>query len=228
MDAAEEQAAELDALEAIFMGEYSLSAPASAARGAAFSVALAPDAAPDLRLRLDFEHPPRYPDAVLVVTVHALAGLSAPRRKAVQAAAEKCAAENVGMPSVFSVCEGVKEWVEMNIGEGEEEEDVQVDDGGLFETRDVTLAAKVEVIASKAIGTPVTPETFAEWRERFMAEVEQAKTAEERRREADPRPTGRELFERSKAAVVSGESESFWEQEAEVAFGDGEDEASAA
>lgn len=220
MDSAEEQAAELEALEAIFMDEYSLTSTASAAHGASFSVALTPDAAPDVRLRLDFEHPSDYPDAALVVTAHALAGLSAPRRKALQKAAEAAAAENAGMPSAFTVCEALKEWIEEHVAEAEEEEDEDGDDGGgVFETRDVTMAAKVETIASKAIGTPVTVESFAEWREGFMAEVEKAKTAEELRREADPRPTGRELFERNKTAVVSGESESFWEQEAEALEG---------
>jgi RWD domain/DRG Family Regulatory Proteins, Tma46 len=218
MDPSEDQAAELEALEAIFMDDYKRTDGPTAARGARFSVSLVPEAAPDVQLRLDFEHPSAYPDAPLVVTALALAGLSAPRRRALQAAADEAAAEHAGMPSAFSIVEAIKEWVEEHVAEGGDG-GASEEDGGVFETRDVTMAAKVEVIASKAIGTPVTVESFAVWRDAFVAELDAAKSAEERAREVDPKPTGRELFE-SKAAVVTGESESFWEQEADCFAGE--------
>lgn len=215
MDPAEDQAAELEALEAIFMDEFKLTDPPSESRGARFEIALICDAAPDVEVQMGFEHALDYPESPLVVSATTLSGLSAPRRKAVQAMADACAEENIGIPSAFTVCEAVKAWIEENVGAGgEEDEEEEEEEGNMFETRDVTLAAKVEVIASKAIGTPVNPESFATWREGFLAELEAKKTAEEKAKENDPRPTGRQLFE-DKKAVVSGESESFWEQEAE-------------
>lgn len=211
MDAREEQEAELEALEAIFMDDFSVSDVATSARGARFSISLTPEGAPGVEVRMDFEHSLGYPDDALIATALALAGLSGPRRTALLKRVDQMVADGVGGPCVFGVCEGVKEW----LCEGDEEEDDE-EEGGAFETRDVTTAAKVEVIASKAIGTPVTVESFRDWRERFEKEMEGRKTAEERRREAVVKPSGRELFELNKATVaVSGESESFWEAEAD-------------
>lgn len=216
MDPAEDQAAELEALEAIFMDEFMLKEPPSASRGARFQIMLTSDVTPDVKIQMGFEHALDYPESPLVVSATTLSGLSGPRRKAVQAKADECAEENLGFPSAFTVCEAVKEWIEENVADGgdagENEEDEE--ESNMFETRDVTMAAKVEVIASKAIGTPVTADSFSTWRDSFLAEIEAKKTAEEKARESDPRPTGRQLFELKKA-VVSGESESFWEQEAE-------------
>lgn len=213
MDAREEQEAELEALEAIFMDEFSVSDVATSARGARFSVSLTPEGAPGVHVRMDFEHSLGYPDEALVATALALAGLSAPRRAALHKRVDQIVADGVGGPCVFGVCEGVKDWL---CEGGEEEEEEEEAEGGAFETRDVTTAAKVEVIASKAIGTPVTVESFRDWRDRFEKEMQGRKTAEERRREAIVKPSGRELFELNKATVaVSGESESFWEAEAD-------------
>lgn len=216
MDPSEEQEAELEALEAIFMDEYKLTDAATAKRGAHFSLSLNPEAAPEVAIRMDFEHTLSYPEEALVVSAHALSGLSAPRRKALQEMVNLAAEENIGMPSAFTICEAVKEWVEEHVAELGDEDDDDGDDGtSAFETRDVTTAAKVEVIASKAIGTPVTVESFSEWRQKFEAEMEAQKSAGDKKQEYNVKLSGRQLFEMNKAVVsVTGESESFWEQEA--------------
>lgn len=217
MDASEEQQAEIEALEAIFMDDFKLLDRAQdTSGGARFSVSIKPEAAPDVELSMVFEHPSDYPESPVIVTANVLSGLPAPKRKELQSVAVNCAQENIGLPSVFTVCEAIKEWVETTVGEGTANDDglEEEDDGNSFETRDLTTAAKVEVIASKAIGTPVTVESFMEWREKFIAEIELKKSTEQKDKEANVKPTGRQLFEQNKV-VVTEDSESFWEQEAE-------------
>jgi RWD domain/DRG Family Regulatory Proteins, Tma46 len=211
---AEEQAAEIEALDAIFMDDFKLVDGPNSLRGARFEIFLFPESAPDVRLRMIFEHPLAYPDEPVVVTAHALAGVSAPKRKALQEFSGQVATENAGMPSVFEICENVKRWIEDNVGDVEEESSDSDVDGSQFETRDTSAAAKVEVVASKAIGTTVTVESFMAWRESFLLEINQAKAVSEKTAESNKKLTGRQLFEQSKA-VVSEESESFWEHEAE-------------
>jgi hypothetical protein len=216
----DEQAAELEALEAIFMDDFKLVDGPDSARGARFEISLAPDAPPDVRLRMIFEHPSGYPEESVVVTAHALSGVSAPMRKALQEFCGDIARQNVGIPSVFTICEEVRSWIQDNLGE---EEDVSSDsdaDASQFETQDASAVAKVEVVASKAIGTPVTVESFMAWREAFLEEMNRAKGTDEKL-DVNQKVTGRELFEQSKA-IVAADSESFWEHEAE-GFNDEED-----
>jgi RWD domain/DRG Family Regulatory Proteins, Tma46 len=218
MEPAEEQAAELEALDAIFQEDFKVTNEASVAHGARFEISLLPDGAPDVRLRLTFEHSLAYPDEPLAATAHVLSGLTAPRRKAIQTVVDATAEGNIGAPSAFTIIEAVREWVEADARQGmevEEEEDDEVD-AAQFETRDASTAAKVEVIASKAIGTPVSVESFAEWRNKFEAEIQEMKSASEKTIENNSKATGRQLFEQNKA-VVSGDSESFWESIAERA-----------
>jgi hypothetical protein len=218
MDPAEEQAAELEALEAIFMDDFVLLEGANAARGARFDISVESDAAKGVKLVASFEHPKNYPDEPIIVTVNSTGHLSAASRKELQAHVQKVAVENVGIPSVFTVCEEMKVWAGEHLGDADDATDSDTD-GAEFETRDTQAQPKVDVVSSKAIGTPVTVESFMAWREKFLEEMERAKSAEARAKEASTKLTGRELFEQSKA-VVSADSESFWEQEAETFGGE--------
>lgn len=221
MEPSEEQAAELEALEAIFQGDYRLIESATSERGARFDIQIAPDSPSDLRLRVAFEHTIDYPTTCILVTIHALSGLSAIKRKALQGVVENLASENIGIPSAFTICEGLNEWLYENMDDVNDISAEQEEES--FETRDTSAVAKVEVVASKAIGTPVTVETFAAWREKFLEELEGKKTEEQRAMEMNTKLTGRQLFEQSKD-IVSGESESLWEMEAELYTEENEDQ----
>lgn len=208
----EETNAELEALEAIFDTDFVIVEPASSASGARFEISLS-DA--DVVLRLVFTHPRHYLEEPIAVVVHALEGLSSPRRKQLQLFLEAEAAANVGFPVAFALSEAARGWLaEHVIGKPKEADGDDDEDAGKFETLDVQ-GEKVEVIASKAIGNPVTVESFAVWREQFMAEIAGKKSNEQLQREQNTKLTGRQMFE-SKLAAVSVEA-GLWEAEAEGA-----------
>lgn len=217
----EEQEAELEAIEAIFDDDYELLEEASAISGARFRVDLTDDADTDVKMRLMFTHTEQYPREAITVVAHTLGGVSGPRRKMLQDHLETVSKENVDMAAAYTVCEAARDWLAQHVvgaasgggvGQGKDggDDEEQVHK---FETLDATQGEKVEVISSKAVGTPVTAETFAVWRERFLQELEQGKTKEELENKLDEKMTGREFFE-SRTMVVSAESESFWEAEA--------------
>lgn len=217
MDPKEDQALELEALEAIFGDEFRLVEAPTKSSGARFEVDLTDNGDGSVKLRLVFTHALGYPDEPLGVVVHALEGLPTPMRKRLQVHLEGCAKENVQNVAVYALCEEAKDWLDQHVV-GKPVVDVEEDGPSKFETLDATQQDKVEVISSKAIGTPVTPESFAEWRAKFEAEIEALKTKEEREMEENQKMTGRQMFE-SKIVVVSAESESFWEAEASEAAG---------
>lgn len=215
MDPKEEQAAELEALEAIFDADFRLVEPATDSSGARFEIDLNDDVTQSVKLRLIFSHTLGYPEEPLQLVVHALEGLSTPRRKMLQTHLEQVARDNTNMPCAYTICEAAKDWTSDNvIGKVAEEEDE--DNPTKFETLDSTQHEKVEVISSKAVGTPVSVETFSEWRRQFMLEIDEVKSKEQLDRESNAKMTGREFFE-SKNVVVTVEGESFWEQEAMAA-----------
>lgn len=214
LDPLEEQAGELEALEAIFGEDFEvLEQPESGCNGARFQVDLTDHADADLKIRLIFTHTTNYPAEPILLVVHVLSGLSTPRRKELQTHLERIAAENLEIPAVYTICEAARDWLaDKVVGKVEEEEEDQ--SSIKFETLDGTQRDQVEVISSKAVGTPVTVESFAEWQEKFLAEVNALKCKEQLEKEANTKVTGREFFE-SRNMVVSAESESFWEAEAD-------------
>ncbi|KAI0565687.1 Ubiquitin-conjugating enzyme/RWD-like protein [Gracilaria domingensis] len=216
MDPAEEQAAELEALEAIFAGEFRILQHANNKTCARFEIELADDVSETVKIRLVIAHTQNYPQEPPMLVLHALEGLSTSRRKELQSHLEAAAADYAEdhMASAFSLCEVAKEWIATHVvGHAQDDEDEQRGNDTKFETLDATQEDKVEVISSKAMGTPVTLESFMVWREKFLEELESSKSAEQVRKETNTKMTGREFFE-SKTVVVTAESESFWENEA--------------
>lgn len=223
MEPKEEQDTELEALEAIFGPEFHILEQASASKGARFEIDVQDDdTSQTVKLKLTFTHTPNYPNEPVVVVVHALEGLTTPNRKRLQDHLEVLAKENavVEMPSVFTLHEAAREWLTDNVvGQPVIDKEAEEALAKKFETFDATRRDKVEVISSKAIGSPVTVKSFSEWREKFDVEKQAQKTKEQLEKEFSPKMTGRQLFE-SKTVVVTVESESFWEAEAsELASG---------
>lgn len=229
-EAREEQAAELEALEAIFGDDDFQLLDADDNGCARFQVELSEDddGGDGLRVRLIFTHTPNYPRESIHVVAHPLSGVSAPGRKQLQTHLEEVASNSIDMPAAFTLCEAARDWMtehgggggggagtENSVGGGYRTADNDKDDGNKFETMDSTQTEKVEVVSSKAIGTPVTVESFATWREAFVRLMDEKKSQAQRERERDAgsKLTGREFFE-SRTVVVSAESASFWESEA--------------
>lgn len=213
-DVREEQAAELEAVEAIFGDDYQLLEEATEASGARFQVELADDADADVRMRLMFTHSRLYPRESLHVVAHALGGVSATQRKVLQMQLDEVAAESPDMPAVYAVCEATRDWLAEHVvdapADGGADDSEQA---SKFETLDSTQQERVEVISSKSVGTPVNEDTFNRWRDAFLAELAAAMSGDQIDRASDTKMTGREFFE-SRTVVVSAESASFWESEA--------------
>lgn len=204
-DALEELQQELEALEAIFEADYLLEAAAEGEDGARFRVAVDEG---DARVTLHFAHVKGYPEAPIEVSVRGEEGVGSARRAALQRALATAAEDAVGAPSAFGIVEAARDWL---AGGGDAVEDV---DAGQFETVDASARAAVEVIAAKAMGTPVNAESFAKWRAAFEAERNSELAATAAVAPA-PKPTGREMFETRAADVVAPGSESFWEAAAD-------------
>lgn len=228
----EEQAEELEAVEAIFGEDFKLLNPANetTGTGARFHVDVSADATDGgdepsssvARVRLEFTHTESYPRQPVSVTVNLINGLTAVDRKQLQAVVDSVAADSVDMVSVFPVCDAARDWLCDHTSHPSASSAGHVPGAGSdvgasdsrFETIDVTTSDKVEVISSKAVGTPVTKESFESWRAAFLDELRKVSDSPNEN-ESSQKMSGREFFE-SKIVVVSAESESFWEAEAEV------------
>lgn len=232
-EARQEQAGELEAVEAIFGEDFKLLEPADevTGTGARFHVDVSADSTDEAdehsssaaRVRLEFTHTETYPREPVSVLVNVMNGLTALDRKQLQTVVDNVAADSGDMVSVFPICDATRDWLfdhdsgpSSASGPGQS---LGADLSGKesdsrFETIDITTTDKVEVISSKAVGTPVTKESFEQWRTSFLAETHDSNDSA-LRENTPQKMTGREYFE-SKTVVVSAESESFWEAEAGI------------
>lgn len=221
MEPKEEQETELEALEAIFNTDFRILEPANDSSGVRFEINLSLEGC--VNLQIIFTHSLTYPQTPIQLVVYALDGLSATNRKNLQTYLDEYAENNIDQCVAYDICQNAQEWVIKNQNSSINGTNInqstnsvlQEDQDSQFETRDVTQQEKVEVILRKAVGTPVTVESFSAWRQKFTTEIQAMKTPEQIRRESNPKQTGRQLFE-NKSTVVSAESESFWEAEAEM------------
>jgi hypothetical protein len=128
--------------------------------------------------------------------------------------------ENLGMAMIFTLVSTLKESAELLIAERQEVL--------RQEQEAVALAAEAEE-NKKFTGTPVNPDTFAEWRVAFRREMEEVKRRQEedeeaaekkknRGKETEVRLTGRQLWERGLAGKVEEEE---WEEGEEDALPEG-------
>ncbi|KAA8491037.1 RWD domain-containing protein [Porphyridium purpureum] len=211
---------ELEALEAIFGPELKLggdgdeSAQQVAQGHARFQLQL-DEPLYGVRARLAFRYTPQYPDAAPEISVLVDQGVSAAAGAALQKVLLDEAQSQLGLPMIYTLHTVAKEWIADHAIGGDEgragASTVGVVEAS-FETRD--LQAEHADDAKKFHGTPVTPESFAEWKVKFDAE-HRAHTTEEVTEGRDERMSGRALFETNKA-VISEESLSLWEDEADA------------
>jgi RWD domain/DRG Family Regulatory Proteins, Tma46 len=94
------------------------------------------------------------------------------------------AEENIGMPSIFSLASLLKDNAEELFGEKLKQKQRE---------REQELLAQEEKEQQKFRGTPVTPESFAEWRLKFRDEM---KVGEIHATVVSGRLTGKQIFER--------------------------------
>ncbi|KAJ1722978.1 rwd domain-containing protein [Coemansia erecta] len=222
---AEEQQNEIDILQSIYPTEF----VQESTDPCRFSLTIAVDDVDDIRpctLQLTVEYTPTYPDELPVFEV-ALAdeGNDAPLTDIDAELADadidyltqktrETGEESLGMAMVFAMASSLKEVAI---------ERLLKKTADLKRIKDQRIQKEIEAEQAKFIGTPVTRESFMEWKARFEAEMVDvarlAAEAEERqgaRRAAaaaagslaagakkDSRLTGRQLFEQDKSLAMS-------------------------
>lgn len=214
-----EQYEEIEVLSSIFPDEFELVSnnPNN------FKILLKPNQDDEenfVMVSLEVEFPVEYPEVVPNLKIEVKKGLGKKQADELKTLADNIALENIGMPCIFSVAEGVKEWLVDNNVAGQ--------DGSMYaemmrkmqmkdveakkstEKAAIIAAADSELKSSRAMdpeeeerlrrrqaGTQVTLETFMGWKESFDAEMAILNNAKEVVK--DERPTGKELFLRNSA-----------------------------
>ncbi|KAF0688212.1 Aste57867_20082 [Aphanomyces stellatus] len=203
-DYVEEQMMEVEALDSIYMDDFSKVQDAPLK----LKVKLVPNqdgGDNHVALSLVFTMPETYPDAAPDVEIRMEKGLSDRQEKEIRALLNQQMEENLGMAMVYTVCEAVREWMLENNREG--------NDGSEYQemlrrqearTKKDNIAAEAEQAkldleeekkgAHKAAGgTPVTVESFTKWKAAFDADMA-TKDGSKAVVGAEKKLTGRQLW----------------------------------
>ena len=203
-EALEEQEMELEALESIYMDDYTLLSK-EGTNPAKFQLRVVPvqgaeDKEEDgnwVAVRLLCEYTPLYPSEVPTLTVENEFGLSEKQVEEIRGVSVAAAEENIDQVMIYSIVEAISEWLQEN--------NRQESDGSAFsemqerarvaqETADEEKRVREQREAAetkahnetedgkrKRHGTTCTIAVFNAWNEKFMEEIEQ-KEMEERDR----------------------------------------------
>mmetsp|Transcript_27553 Transcript_27553/g.88582 ORF Transcript_27553/g.88582 Transcript_27553/m.88582 type:complete len:306 (+) Transcript_27553:3-920(+) len=229
-EALEEQSMELEALEAIYMGDFEVLEPGPPAK---FKIRVAPseDAGEVIHVvaSIIFTYTESYPDTAPEVEVKSQKGLPPKLLEAISDILTQQFEENLGMAMVYTACEAVREFlVENNIEHGEG----SMYDQMMARQREQELKSKLDAVRQEKAregdvmkvaeeralqeaeeerrrlehlshGTPCTGETFAAWRVAFEAEMSEFEDQRAKRLGYFGRPTGRQMFEYAKVNKMS-------------------------
>ncbi|KAJ2723165.1 rwd domain-containing protein [Coemansia sp. Benny D115] len=216
---AEEQQSEIEILQSIYPTEF----VEESQDPWRFSLTILIDDADDIRpcsLQLGVEYTPTYPDALPIFSITlSEEGNDAPIDETDAELSDKdleyltdrireTGEESLGMAMVFSMASSLKELATERLVDKTKE---------LKRLKEERIQKEIEADQAKFIGTPVTKESFMEWRTRFDAEMElaarnAAESEDTRGRKMGSGPvvkkdagklTGRQLFEQDKTLAVS-------------------------
>jgi hypothetical protein len=201
MDYKEEQAQELDILRSIYPDELDEISETK------FNVHFALDTKPVKYVVLEVEYPEDYPETVPILNVETSDGTFLKERKGEGEEEDdeevhfqdelnnddmkklldelnENAQENVGMASVFTLASLLKEQAEELYNEKVKKKE---------QAHEKAILAEEEKEQEKFRGTPVTAESFAEWRRKFREEFKLDQANEQKDK---TKLTGREIFEK--------------------------------
>jgi len=188
----EEQAMEGESLECILMDDLEV---LSATTPRQYKVRVLPfvngEGENYVAVQATFSIPPTYPDVPAEVSVAAEKGLSSTQCDALEQMIGEKAIENVGMAMVYLLVEVIREWlVEHNIAgatdgsmhaemlkrmhmkEKAQQRATDAEARAADGAAGAQLSKEDELMRQRKLdGTPVTPETFMEWRAVFDAEM---------------------------------------------------------
>eukprot|EP00873_Tetraselmis_striata_P026069 jgi/Tetstr1/446333/TSEL_033876.t1 len=233
MDHAEEQAMELEALEAIWPDEFGPlgddSPPAGwPAEPTIYRVDLTPgtegeDAADgELMMQLVFQHTEAYPEEAPRLRLRSVRGLTDAEVAAVQNLVGELVEENMGMAMIYTLGEAAKEWLRDRANvQVVEELDPEEIKARAIEEEERKLAE------ARRLGTPVTPENFRVWQEAFEAEraLERAQAPDLlAAKEVEKRMTGKQYFMGTDAAQIQADQNELGLEDDDFDFDDDDDE----
>mmetsp|Transcript_44878 Transcript_44878/g.65598 ORF Transcript_44878/g.65598 Transcript_44878/m.65598 type:complete len:296 (+) Transcript_44878:144-1031(+) len=233
MDYAEEQSMEVEALEAIYMEEYTKIAD-SPLEYKIFLEPIQGGGEDENHVAIDMmvKYPETYPEVAPEITINNRRGLGDHQIPEIMELVNTTAEENIGMAMIFTIAEAVKEWLNENNVKGADgsmhtamlqrmeaakkaaaDADAAAARAAAADVDEDEEAEEARRLQRLADGTPVNPETFADWKVRFKAEMRRAHAegvgaaggvaaaalAADLTHQATPqftKPTGRQLFER--------------------------------
>lgn len=124
-----------------------------------------------LLAELLWAHTPSYPDEPPLVKARSEKGLSDADVAELQAAVDAAVQENMGMAMIYGLVTAAQEWLTDKAAQGAEAPPLDP-----VAARKAAEEAEERRLAEiRSHGTPVTPETFAPWKERFYAELAAAR-----------------------------------------------------
>ena len=220
----EEQQEEIEALEAIYPDEFTLidSSPPG------YKIHLVPDPNSDdcdnhVGISLMVKIPLDYPNEIPSFEIEIEKGLGKKQCDEIMDVARNIATENIGIASTFAVAEAVREWLVDNNVAGQDgsmyaqmmlrEKLKDVEDKRAEERKAIARAADAEVasvevddeelqrIRIRQQGTPVTVESFMEWKIKFEEEMRLLREKDGVIDKDTTRPTGKELFQTNRAGM---------------------------
>ncbi|KAG7399586.1 hypothetical protein PHYBOEH_008581 [Phytophthora boehmeriae] len=200
-DYKEEQAMEVEALEAIYMEDFTKLSedPLS------FQVRVVPNQDGEnnfVAMTLKADIPATYPDVEPTLEIILNKGLSDRQHKDMKELLAQQIEENMGMAMMYTLCEAVREYLVENNREGNDGSEHQE----MLRRMEMRKKKEEKVEAEKEEeamarshekqafhGTPVTVESFAAWREKFEAEMRKT-TTKSVKDEASTKLSGRQLW----------------------------------
>lgn len=188
-EVAEEQAMEMEALQAIYMEDIEVlgSSPHE------FQIKLVPDGSdslPGVILKVTFT--PRYPKEAPQLEVTPLRNIDADSCASLRDQLDAEALQNLDMAMVLTLAQMAKEWLE-NIKDELARKAREREERARLQEYEEEQAQQIIQERKFQAGTPVNPTTFAEWKAKFELETKSSKlrTATEE----EKRLSGRQLFE---------------------------------
>jgi len=185
----DDQALEIEALKAIYMDDFE----ELEENPKTFQIRLLPNPGQEnnhVGLVLHVVYTREYPNELPEFKVKKTHGITGEQLTIIEEKLTQQATESVGTPMVYNLAQICKEWLDDN-NIDQEEIDRQ------RKLKELEIKEK-----KRAEGTPVTPETFAKWREKFYADLE-ADGKQEEKSEKKKKLSGRQLFEKYTDLVTS-------------------------
>eukprot|EP01116_Phalansterium_solitarium_P011053 TRINITY_DN26663_c0_g1_i1.p1 TRINITY_DN26663_c0_g1~~TRINITY_DN26663_c0_g1_i1.p1 ORF type:complete len:216 (-),score=76.54 TRINITY_DN26663_c0_g1_i1:424-1071(-) len=182
----DELAMEIEALQAIYMDDFQMLGESPTR----FQIVLVPQPGGTnyVGLTVEVELSPGYPNEAPTVHLVDSFGISGEQIDALEDQVKVQAEAELGTSMIFNLAATVKEWLDDNNVDPEAKE------------RARRLKEEEEIEKRRALGTPVTVDTFTIWAENFYARLEQERLAKEKTK---TKLTGRQMFESNKELVLS-------------------------